>query len=164
MGFFDLFRRKKEQKRTPAAIVEQAFKSKRISATLAEIEKVMGSVSKGIQYKTCLPEEMRLSYSAELAYAESGYIVFVSLALADGVGNVPQGILNTIFSLAVYYASASEIAKRKGFFDFAIKSGQRIALCDFVGLDIYGQASGHPIYGLFPDLINKTVRKPYSAL
>ncbi len=159
MGIFDLFRSKKEQKRSPISVVEEALKSKSMAVTSSEVERVMNTVSRGIRFRTCLPEELEISYSAELTCAESGYIVLASLTLVNpGTGEIPKHVLNTIFSVAVYYAAASELAKEKGFLDFVIKPGQRIALCDFRAFGTSSFTEGHPIYDLFPELLNKTVQ------
>ena len=156
IGLFDFFSRKKKVERTPALVIEHALRRKEIVVTLPEIEEVISSVSRDFKCKTCLPEEMMFSRSAEMEKTASGYTIYVSLMLAKGAGSIPQSAINTILSLAAYYACASELARRKGFSGLALKSGQRIALCDFV-VDSYLRASGHPIYDLFPELLNKTV-------
>lgn len=165
MGFLGLFRKKRSHSadakrggakkasppRTPEQVVQQALATQDIEAGTQEVREVIDRVRTLIDIKPVLPEALSHSDSAELEYAGSKYIVRLSMLLMGGGGQVSQGLLNTVMSCAVYWASASELAKAKGADALALQDGQKIALLDHSG---FGE---HPIYALFPDLLNKTV-------
>lgn len=155
MGLFNFRKRKKvqvaEKPRTPEEVVQQALSAQGIEADTTEIAEIIKSLWNSIDFKPVLPEQLAYSKSAELEVRDSKYRLLFSMVLLGGAGQVPSNILSILMSCAVYWASASELAKAKGNDEFVLQEGQKIAVCDY---DNFGD---HPIYALFPDLLNKTV-------
>ena len=166
MGIFDIFRRGKPKghvaegrmskgmvrARTPAHVVQEAVAAQGIQITASEANEIIDRVSNIIDFERVLPEEICYeSNSAGLKFAREKYVIQVSLHLMDGAGIIPKDKMNTLYSCAVYWASANEIARAKGLTELCLKEGQRIALLDHGGLH------NHPIYSFFPDLLRKTV-------
>lgn len=160
MGFFDLFGKNKARPatkkqsgsaRTPEQVVLQALSAQGVCATETEVKEVMGRLRNLIDFKLVLPEELAYSRSAELEFTGSSYVVRLSVHLLDGAGKLSERVRSTLMSCADCWAGASEIAKAKGVKRFALETGQKIAMCD------YSHFGEHPIYALFPELLNKTV-------
>lgn len=158
MGLFNFRKKKKSQAAgkpgTPAEVVQQALSSQGIDADTTEVTEVLNRLWNSIDFKPVLPEQLTYSNSAELFVKDSKFIVQFSMALLDLSGRVSDSNLNILMSCAVYWACASEIAKKKGIDKFILKEGQKIAVCDY-------DFGDHPIYALFPNLLKKTVMKHY---
>ena len=105
---------------------------------------------KTIEMQLSLPEELTESQSAELEATNSGYKLFLSLALADGAGNLKG--LEIAMRLAALYASISEISRKSGISHYVLKCGQKIAVCDPKALAINFP---HPILSLVPTQLMK---------
>ena len=157
MGFLNIFKKKNSQSttntqttRTPAQVVQQALAVHDIKVEETEVSDLISHLWNSIKYVNVLPEVLSASESAELEFIGSGYRCKVSIRLMDAAGNISNNVLSTIMSCAVYWASASEIAKAKSIDKFVLKEGESIAICDYNGF------CKHNIYSIFPDLLNKT--------
>jgi len=151
MGLFGLFRcLKSRPRRTPSTFLRDALAAKGIATTVPEIDRVIAQVNGMLKVKPALPEELMHSTTAELQYTGQSYEVAVSMTLLDGAGHISPGALDTVMSLATYYAVASEKARAKGVQQYALKAGQRIGICDFTA------PPRHRIHQLFPELLSKT--------
>jgi hypothetical protein len=156
MGIFNFFRSEKPQStptsisRTPEQVVQHALATQGIETTAAEVEALFTRLKSLIDVKLVLPEDLAHSDSAELEFTGERYLLYVSMRLQGGGGKISEYAFSTLLSCALYWASASEIAKSKGVSNLSIAKGQKIAVCD------YTQFGKHPIYVLFPELLNKT--------
>ena len=150
MGVLKFFRKKSKSEKiqqTPVDVVKEALSKYKIDCAKEEIAEIINQLWSSIDFIYVWPETLVESDSAEMEFKDNRFIVYVSMLL----GQISQETLNVLKTCAVYWASASVLAKRKGFKNLTLQEGQRIAICDGTEANV---VYTHPIYQLFPKLLN----------
>ena len=136
---------------TPVTYMQEVLASHGIHATMEEIKEVMAHALDLVIFRFGLGRDLFHSESAELECGgPDSYTCVINVSIV-GEEDTSNYVAAALRSLITYYITASKMADKKGFQEYVLKEGDRIALCDI------RPGEWHPIYSLFPDLTNKTI-------